>query len=323
MTIASEYRAAAGHKNNGDAEGFKLARAYRATRRRLIGKGFDASPARCLSIARADVARGATFYGEPDAKAGAPGERGGRWMERPEALGLRFVGFSDEIGGRSFRRVDHTGWFLMPDGDGGEVARGCVYQLPARNGQAVYVEALRTGGQDRDGAWRDMGTQGGAYVFLGERHLGERGGADCDTEPAMLDAASGADDEARIYAEKEREYQESYAAGQAAGEADEAAAEARRALLALLADIRARFIPAERSGPVWESLSARVAGLLETISTERGKRDSAWRDCPSWAAEPWKAGFMDATGFARAVRLGYASRDDWQGAPEANPCGPE
>jgi hypothetical protein len=237
MSIASEYRAAAGYKNNGDAEGFKLARAYRATRARLMLRGYDASPARCLSIARADVARGQAFYPPADLRPGAVTERGGRWCASPEALGFRFVGFADEIGGRTFRRVDHSGWYLMPDSDAGGVARGCVYQLPARGGRSVYVEALRTG-ENTDSGWADMGEHGSALLFLNDRHLGEPGGRDCDTEPAMLDAASGADEEARIYAEREREWQEANAAGRDCAEADARAISERAEARRLIRDFR-------------------------------------------------------------------------------------
>ena len=131
--------------------------------RNVRGMGATAALERAKALPAAYV-KGSEYYG-PTGGAGAPGERGGRWIESPAAMGFRFVGWSDEVGGRSFRRVDHSGWFLMPDGDGGEVARGCVYQMPSRDGRAVYVEALRTGGEGRNG-WQSMSGDDAALIFV-------------------------------------------------------------------------------------------------------------------------------------------------------------
>src|SRR5690554_4252161 len=59
-----------------------------------------------------------------------------RWCEDTAAAGLRFVGFADEL--VQFGAIDHKGWYTDPDGFG-EVYRGAVWQLPARNGQCLYV----------------------------------------------------------------------------------------------------------------------------------------------------------------------------------------
>ena len=82
-----------------------------------------------------------------------------------------------------------------------------------------------------------------------------------------------------------------------------------------------------RKGPrpaICAALRARVDSLLETISESRAARDSAWDSVWSGELEAAQCGFMDSAsdGFRRAVALGYASRDDWRGAPELNPCGP-
>lgn len=233
MSIAKHIARIVGgaYDNAGDKAGFMAARSYRYWRAR----GRTASDA--LRLARADAEAENARYDESAAMC-AEGERGGRWCERPEAIGLRFVGFSDEIlSGR--RGVDHNGWFLYPDGDPGEVARGAVYQLPARGGRPVYVEALRTGeGGWRD--WRDMGEDGSALLFLNDRHLGEQGGreatGDCD---ALISAARGADEEARIYAEKEREYQEAWRAGADCAEKEAEAKEERKAARELARELRA------------------------------------------------------------------------------------
>jgi hypothetical protein len=207
----------------------------------VLGKGsrpYRATEA--LEKARADMAAGTTRYPSTGLASyqNLPGDRGGRWIENPEAAGLRFVGFSDEL---RDTRDSHTGWFLYPEGDPAECARGAVYQLPSRGGRSVYVEAIRTGEHTR-GGWRDMGEDGSAYVFLNARHLGEVGGEEYrgrDHVGAFRDAAHGADREAEIYADAERDYHKAYAAGQKAAEYVEEAAIGRAAARELVAELRA------------------------------------------------------------------------------------
>ena len=140
------------------------------------------------------------------------------------------------------------------------------------------------------------------------------------------DGARWADGLAESTAETRRDESAAYERGKAAGEADNAAAEARRELLPLLAELRAlrRSRVAGETPAACKALRSAVDSLLETISKKRAKRDRAWGDS-GWQGtlDSWRAGFMDESegGFVRAVRLGYASRDDWRGAPEANPCG--
>lgn len=236
MSIAAHCRRIAGgaYDNAGDKAGFMAARSYRYWRAR------DMTAGAALSLARLEAAAETARY--PVASgAGAPGERGGRWTERPESLGFRFVGFSDEL--RDGGRNSHSGWFLYPDGDPAEVARGCVYQLPARDGRPVYVEALRTGetlGRRTD--WRDMGESGSALIFPGSVHYGERGGreetGDCD---AIRDAARGADREAEIYAEAERDYQTAWQAGSRCADLETEAKEERAAARELVGELRRHY----------------------------------------------------------------------------------
>lgn len=79
-----------------------------------------------------------------------------RWVEHPSD-GLRFVGKADEVRGSGdgnlpyFDRslVDHNGWYMNSFQD--ELAWGEVYQLPSRNGESLYVPAICTSNDDRDG----------------------------------------------------------------------------------------------------------------------------------------------------------------------------
>lgn len=112
-----------------------------------------------------------------------------RWVEHP-ADSLRFVGNAHEIRGSGdgnmpyFDRslVDHTGWFTNRWQD--ETVCGQVYQLPARNGESIYVPAISD--PNSDGAIIDF----------------HSGTAD------ITEAIRWSDSMAEKYAEAEREYQE-------------------------------------------------------------------------------------------------------------------
>lgn len=252
MNIATQAGRIAGgaHDNAGDKAGFMAARAYRYWR--ALGR----TATEALRLARADAEAERGRYAPPSAAGGAPGERGGRWFERPEAAGLRFVGWSDELS-----RIDHSGWFLYPEGDPAECARGAVYQLPARDGRPVYVEAIRTGeGGGRGRSWHDMGESGSALIFLADRHLGELGGreetGDCD---ALRSAARGADREAEIYAEREREYQEAWQAGSRCADLESEAKADRAAARELVGELRQHF---RTGGKLGAAMCATLRGAI-------------------------------------------------------------
>lgn len=293
MSIAAHCRRIAGgaYDNAGDKAAFMAARSYRYWR----GLGRPACDA--LRLARADAEKETGRY-PVSGGFGAPGERGGRWTEKPEAAGLRFVGFSDEIlSGR--RGVDHSGWFLYPEGDPAEVARGCVYQLPARNGRPVYVEALRTGETLRTRSdWRDMGEDGGALIFLADRHLGERGGreetGDCD---GIISAARGADEEARIYAEAEREYQTAGQAGSRCADLETESADERKAARELVAELRAHF---NAGGKLGAAMCATLRGAIrqhirDASKAARKARELAEEFAP-WTRPSWAASYQEKYG---------------------------
>lgn len=255
--------------------------------------------------------------------AGAPFPRGRdllRWIENTEAAGLRFVAWADELAS-----LRHTGWYTNDDGDGDSL-RGGVWQLPGKGTRA----RLLYGYAEFEG--RGEMNPGSAALVVSEIVETEsctawEGVRDL---PETRDAAQWADGLAERMAEQERDYRRAYDKGREAAEADGEAIEARRELLPLLAELRAERKRARRP---WEgeamrpaicaALRSRVDSLLETISDKREARESSWGDAWGDSLEPWRAGFMDnaADGFRRAVRLGYASRDDWKGPPEANPMG--
>ncbi len=255
--------------------------------------------------------KGREWYG-PKGGAGAPFKQGGdvlRWIESTADAGLRFVAWADELAS-----LRHTGWHC--DDEGRETLRGGVWQLPGKAGEArlVYGYAEFEG--------RGEMNEGSAAVCVSDvvrvPMRGEFGNLD-ETDGAR-DAARWADGLAEDAAEDRRDYSEAYEAGRRAAELDAEALELRTRARALAGAAKAH----RRSGvgPVMESALCRtLADVLETISEKRAKRDSAWADVWSASREAWAAGFMDESkgGFVRAVRLGYASRDDWRGVPEANP----
>lgn len=205
-----------------------------------------------------------------------PNDRGGRWIERPAMAGLRFVGFADKLA-----RLDHTGWFLSPDGDDGETARGCVYQLPARNGRPIYVEAYQLGSESRKSGWQEQSSGLGerdapAVVFLADRHLGELGGTDGDICAAMRAAARGADREAEIIAEHEREWREASELGRTAAEAIEEASEARLEARELLAEIRGRTVADMPA--TCKAIRGEIARLLRSARRKHDKARKLWEE---------------------------------------------
>lgn len=277
---------------------------------------------RALEAARALPAAyvaGREYYGPSEPWGAAYVSAGDtlRHVSDTKAAGLRFVGWADELAG-----LRHTGWHC--DGEGRDTLRGAVWQLPGkgRTARMIYgyceMESARGGSVEMN--------EGSAIVCVSDVRLADMAGefGNLDETEGARDAARSADSLAEHDAEERRDYNESYEAGTAAAEADNAAAEARRELLPLLAEMRTlrRSSVAGNVPSVCAALRRQIDSLLETISDKRAERDSAWAavSYPP-ALEAWRAGFMDSASFVRAVALRYASRADWRGAPEANPCG--
>ncbi len=107
-----------------------------------------------------------------------------RWVENTGFAGLRTVGFADEIA----RGIDHKGWFCDPhDFGGGEVYRGIVLQLPARNGFPQYVYGYADPCND-DAALIDF-----------DIIIGDFGGTENCEDDSQLRAAANAADQIGAY----------------------------------------------------------------------------------------------------------------------------
>lgn len=312
----------------GDRQSFRLdtaARAYvwnRRVRKLPAGRALELAAPYAL---RPYSERPPQWFGARGS-VGAAFEAGGdslRWFEGTADAGLRFIGWSDELPGGP----EHSGWFMREDDWDSETLRGGVWQLPGRKGRArlVYGYAVfESGGR------REM-NPGSAAICVSDI-LETEGPEDSEyirESDAARDAARYADRVAELQAEESRDYDAAWQKGREAAEHDAECVAARRELLRLLPELRplrrSRVPMAPLGRATCEVLRARVDSLLETISASREARDKLWDDCGSYAAEAWRAGFCDNAegGFRRAVALGYASRADWEGPPERNPCGPE
>lgn len=181
---------------------------------------FDLSPGRTVFWRPTEYPRHGAVYGPR-----LEDERGRRTSERfvesTERAGLRFVGHADELAGRA---VDHTGWYTDDDGIC-ETYRGAVWQLPARDGSAVYVAG-----------YSDPNNAGAALIDFDPIY-----GApdDYDGNDAKRDAAMRADDVARIHAERERDYRRLWDAAQRVRDLRESIASARAEHSELASELRA------------------------------------------------------------------------------------
>lgn len=92
----------------------------------------------------------------------------------------RFTGYADDL----VRNIRHSGWYSTSQADSGEVLRGCVVQLPAKNGVLRYLAGYEDSVNDQIVVYCDQ-------VFDEEN-----------------DAARMSDEHARVWAEVCKEFDE-------------------------------------------------------------------------------------------------------------------
>jgi len=113
-----------------------------------------------------------------------------RWVENVSD-GLRRVGFADAVSrALGYHSINHKGWFTREDGDGGDVCRGIVYRLPARNGKQQFVYG-----------YDDSNNENAALLCFDDPTDNEH------------EAALAADRFAEIFAAHERDYDRAWQAG--------------------------------------------------------------------------------------------------------------
>lgn len=225
-------------------------------------KRFPRTAADALEQARRDVKVGHIRYPLPTTGRGVTRGwnrecNGGRWVEDLKAAGLRFVGYADELAA-----LRHTGWYTEDGGMSGESLRGVVLQLPGKGRRARYVAAYAD--PCNDGAYR---------VDVSRRALfeGEEGAEGARYDAGARDAAMAADAFAEVNAERERDYNRAWQAGQEWATAGEEVKRARGELLAILAE--RRQVAGVTAPTLCEVIRDKVASLLSEIREARKQRE--------------------------------------------------
>jgi hypothetical protein len=213
-----------------------------------------------LALARGDVAEGTARYPSGPKSAARfeakPREGDSVFLEKPESVGFRLVGFADEI-----LRLNHRGWYS--DGFQDETYRGAVFQLPSRKGHVRFVSGYQE--SCNDGYVIDL-SRGGIFKENPGRWFASRDSKD----DAKLEAAVSADRFAERAAEREREYQAAWQAGNQFRELAESVVTARRETLAILKE--RRDVATLDKPALCAVIRSRVDDLLETIREARQTR---------------------------------------------------
>lgn len=282
--IAARYNEAGRAVYGGiEPEGEALARSYKYWRQ--LGR----APREALQRAALDYFRRDRRYPRHHrfAAMGVPFSREGlRWADDPRAVGLRFVGFADDIAGRA---IEHRGWFTDCDGCG-EVLRGAVYQLPGRKGRTRYLAAYRVGSEGNRG-WSDTAHDGAAAVACREVFEAERGDSDAyyyyrgggDAPEAAREAARRADSIAETVARDQREYDEAWQAARRWSDLADDIAEIRAQARQLVADMRAAIKSGATAAPsICTALRKSLRSLIEAAAELKAERESIADDFYYW-----------------------------------------
>jgi len=265
LTLSQAYAMTAPGKcavyGGGEPELHKVARYYRRARE----MGYRA--AKALEVARAGLLRVSGYPRGIGRNVGTVDANGLAWVERPADIGLRFVGFADELA----ESIGHQGWFT--DDFQESVYRGAVYQFPARKRRAIYVAGYRAGASEGRRGWSDMSGEPAAHLDLRALEYGRANAHPYMRDVDKREVALLADSLAENDAEKERDYRE---ACQLAREWQELHGEAesdRAAARELIRDIRQASRSANGRMPesICRTLRASVKSHL------RGWRDALAR----------------------------------------------
>jgi hypothetical protein len=194
-----------------------------------------------------------------------------RWVESLSNAGLRFVGYADEI-----LSLRHTGWYRDSFQD--ETLRGCVLQLPARDGCELFLPAY------------EDPCNPGTYAVCFDVTRGERGGYyDKEDQQAKRDAARAADSFAEHQAESEREWDEAWQKGNRYREYREEIETERDELRALVRELKTARVHSP----------AICKALRDTIRAKRSAMHRAWKkseDCKEYIFREFYAAFNDGAG---------------------------
>ena len=174
------------------------------------------------------------------------------------STGLRIVGAVDEIKPDHRPLVNHSGWSLDPFESCGEVARGYVLQLPARDSEPQYTPAIAD-------AWNP------------DSYICDFHGCTSDLREAIY----AADSMAQSYAESEREYRLAESAKLRAEELREEARELRAKHRGIVAELRSFAARRNVSAP---AICAQIRADLRDL---RARVREALQEAARLDAEPW------------------------------------
>jgi len=197
------------------------------------------------------------------------GERAVVWCEDPGALGLRLVGFADEIARPNYAhmrgRRRRAGWFCSADNITGELARGVVYRLPAKRGEERFLYGVADPNNDA-AAVLSLGVVSGRSVdpgvFDGPSY-----------NEGARDAAYLADGMAENYAESKIDNAAAWDMGRDQAEAAHEAQTLRASLRGLLAEIREAGSNEGRPH-ICETLRLAARRLYSEMHEARQRRDA-------------------------------------------------
>lgn len=192
----------------------------------------------------------------------AYGETHMRWIEKPENCGLRFVGYADDLSDH----IKHTGWYTDDDGCD-ETVRGVVYQLPARNGQALYVPGYVD-------SWND----GAVCLAFSSISEGEPclWGNNWDDEKAH--AARDADHIAERMAEESRDHNRAWQAGNQFFDADKKILKLRDHARTLIDNTKLIVAKNANVPTAIGTLKCSISTILNEIQELRDKRATLHED---------------------------------------------
>jgi hypothetical protein len=143
---------------------------------------------------------------------------------------------------------------MSDDNDTGETARGVVFQLPGRDRKPRFISGIA-----------DPNNDGCAILSL-------------EIFDDKEDAARNADSLAEMYADKERDYQRAWCAGQEYSELGESIAQDRRDVLALIREVKANCTTLDSMPRVRAEIESAILEYLNETATRRDKRAELLRD---------------------------------------------
>lgn len=226
---------------------------------------FGKSAMRAIELAREDIANGKTRYPRESYRFGenSPFKSGGdslRWIERPAEIGLRKVGFADQV----YKGIEHNGWYTDDEGDR-ETMRGIVYQFPARDGKPRFVSGYADPcNTDKEG---NRPAALSFEIFDDEK-----------------EAARNADSIANYAAEEERDYNRAWQAGRKFEELGDDISRARKACLSLIRETKAACEAIKQYAGIKATIRAAVAEYVSDIRKAQKERDKLERDFGDEAA---------------------------------------